>query len=122
MFLQHALGHASVADRITYREQLAILAARYPGFRGELLAGLDAVERRAVEDIATIRGLLARAGAPAVRPLQSLLVVRQEGDGFVAYLGRPDGVYVAPVAPDGTLGEAEPYAPWSVWKQEHPHG
>lgn len=122
MFLQHPLGHATVADRITYREQLAILAARYPGYRGELLAGLDAIERRAVEDIATIRGLLARAGAPAHRPLQSLLRVAHEGEGFIAYLGRPDGVYVALVSVDGTLGEAEPYAPWSTWKRENRHG
>lgn len=120
--LTYPLGHASVADRITFREQLAILAARYPAYQAELLAGLDGIERRAVEDIIRIRGLL--AGAPAGDPLQALLrVARSEGgEGFVAYLGRPDGVYVAPVSPDGTLGEAEPYAPWSTWKREQEGG
>lgn len=114
------LGHATVADRGFCREQRAILICRYPHRRSELLADLDAVERRAVEDIVTIRGSLAPALAPASGPLQSLLAIRhrEDGPGFVAYLGRPDGVYVAPIGPDLALGEAQPYASWSIWQRE----
>jgi hypothetical protein len=119
MRLQYALDHASIADRALWREQIAIIVARYPRWARELLAGLDPLERRAVEDIATIRRLLAPADASASGPLQSLLrIAPVEGGGFVAYLGRADGVYVAPITTDYALGPAEPYAPWSIWKGE----
>lgn len=118
-FLAFSLGHTSVQDRQHYRAQLAILITRYPEHRERLLADLDPVERRAVEDIARVQALLP---GPAETDTAGDLcrVEALPGGGRAVYIGRPDGVYRYEVSAAGGVSELTPYAPWSAWKQEHP--
>jgi hypothetical protein len=118
-FLTFTLGHASVQDRQNYRAQLAIMIVRYPAQRERLLADLDPVERRAVEDIARVQAML--PGPTETDTAGDLCHVEVlPGGGRAVYIGRPDGVYRYEVSAAGGVTELAPYAPWSVWKREHP--
>ena len=57
-------GHASEADRVAYREQLAILLRRDPALAAPLLDELYPIERAFVEGAARVQALLEAADAP----------------------------------------------------------